>query len=251
MDDTSGEIFISYKSERRRAAEHLAETLRRHGYTVWFDYQLVKGRDFARQIDARIRVAKALIVLWCTMSVRSEWVGEEVDLAKSLGTLIPTKIEDCDLPVGDRRKDYIDLIHWDGSPRSHQLDKLLLAVAAKAGRDPQPNFRALQEYEAIWRRFGGPSLEAFALEAPLEASVGRARRPTSASCERRRGCTLRRSSRCSARTMRARGIVSFSPRRPTLRRRPSTERLCHGVRPSGVRLGIEQIQLLVERLDAV
>jgi formylglycine-generating enzyme required for sulfatase activity len=172
MDRDSGEIFISYKSERRRAAEHLAETLRRHGYTVWFDYQLVKGRDFARQIDARIRAAKALIVLWCTMSVRSEWVGEEVDLAKQLGILIPTKIEDCDLPVGDRRKDYIDLIHWDGSPRSHQLDKLLLTVAAKVGRDPQPNFRALQEYEALWRRFGGPSLRAFALEAPLEASVG-------------------------------------------------------------------------------
>ena len=43
MDGNSGEIFISYKSERRRAAEHLAETLRRHGYTVWFDYQLVRG----------------------------------------------------------------------------------------------------------------------------------------------------------------------------------------------------------------
>jgi TIR domain len=55
MDDASGEIFISYKSERRRAAEHLAETLRRYGYTVWFDYQLVKGRNFALQIDARSR----------------------------------------------------------------------------------------------------------------------------------------------------------------------------------------------------
>ena len=85
MDDASGEIFISYKSERRRAAEHLAETLRRYGYTVWFDYQLVKGRNFALQIDARIRAARALIVLWCTLSVRSEWVHEEVDLAKRLG----------------------------------------------------------------------------------------------------------------------------------------------------------------------
>jgi formylglycine-generating enzyme required for sulfatase activity len=172
MDSDSGEIFISYKSERRRAAEHLAETLRRYGYTVWFDYQLVKGRDFARQIDARIRAAKALVVLWCTRSVQSEWVGEEVDLAKARGILIPAKIEDCDLPVGDRRKDYIDLIHWDGSPRSHQLDGLLAAIAAMVGREPAPHFRALQEYDAIWRRFGALPLKAFTLETPLEASQG-------------------------------------------------------------------------------
>jgi len=172
MDDASGEIFISYKSERRRAAEHLAETLRRYGYTVWFDYQLVKGRNFALQIDARIRAARALIVLWCTLSVRSEWVHEEVDLAKRLGILIPAKIDDCELPAGNRLLDYIDLADWDGSPRSHQLDGLLAAIAAKVGRDPQPNFRALQEYDAIWRRFRALPLRAFALEAPLEARQG-------------------------------------------------------------------------------
>jgi hypothetical protein len=75
MVDIPGEIFISYKSERRRAAEHLAETLRHNGYMVWFNYQLVKGKDFARQIDARIRGAGALIVLWCTRSVGSEACG--------------------------------------------------------------------------------------------------------------------------------------------------------------------------------
>lgn len=172
MDKDSGELFISYKSERRRAAEHLAETLRRHGYSVWFDYQLVKGRDFGYQIDRRIRGAKALIVLWCTMSVRSEWVREEVDLAKHLDILVPTKIEACDLPVGHRLKDYINLSEWDGSPRSHQLDALFDAIAQKVGREPQANYRALQEYEATWRRFGAPSLKAFALEASLESSVG-------------------------------------------------------------------------------
>ena len=31
------EIFISYKSERRAAAEHFAEVLKRYGYSVRFD----------------------------------------------------------------------------------------------------------------------------------------------------------------------------------------------------------------------
>jgi len=199
MDKDSGELFISYKSERRRAAEHLAETLRRHGYSVWFDYQLVKGRDFARQIDRRIRAAKSLIVLWCTRSVASEWVNEEVDLAKHLGILVPTKIEDCDLPVGNRLKDYINLTHWDGSPRSHQLDALLDAIVQKVGREPQPNYRALQEYEATWRRFGAPSLRAFALDQPLEASVRARQLPEHA------------------------GTAAPSPSSPSVARRPTEE----------------------------
>jgi REP element-mobilizing transposase RayT len=58
-----------------------------------------------------------------------------------------------------------------------------------------------------------------------QAYLGLVRRP--------HGCTPRRSWRCSARTMHARGIVSFSARRPTRRCRRSTERLCHGVRPAG------------------
>src|SRR5215467_11871371 len=45
------EIFISYKSERRKAAEHLAAVLAHYGYSVWFDYQLIKGSDFGLQID--------------------------------------------------------------------------------------------------------------------------------------------------------------------------------------------------------
>ena len=60
------EIFISYKSERRKAAEHLAKILRCYGYSVWFDYSLLKGADFGFQIDAKIREAKAAVVLWCT-----------------------------------------------------------------------------------------------------------------------------------------------------------------------------------------
>jgi hypothetical protein len=82
------DIFISYKSERRKAAEHLAAVLRLHGYSVWFDYQLVKGSDFGFQIDRRIREARAAVVLWCALSAGSRWVAEDADLAHELGILI-------------------------------------------------------------------------------------------------------------------------------------------------------------------
>jgi formylglycine-generating enzyme required for sulfatase activity len=166
------DIFISYKSERRRAAEHLAAVLERYGYSVWFDYQLIKGRDFGLQIDRKVREAKALVVLWCSMSVDSRWVAEEVDLAQELGILIPVKIEPCTLRVGFRRQDYIDLSEWDGAPRSHRLDPLFDALEQKIGRPPADDYKALREYEATWRRFGALPLKAFAFDQPPEAHEG-------------------------------------------------------------------------------
>lgn len=166
------DVFISYKSERRPAARHLAETLIRHGFSVWYDYQLVKGRNFGRQIDAEIRVSKAVVVLWCGRSVNSEWVHEEVDLAKDLGILVPAKIEACELPVGNRLMDYVNLTSWDGSPRSHALDPLLDAIGRLVGRDPAPQYAALRDYEAAWRSFGALPLARLGIEQPLETGDG-------------------------------------------------------------------------------
>lgn len=158
------DVFLSYKRERRPAAEHLAGILRLYGYDVWFDYALVTGRDFGLQIDQRIRSSQVLLVLWCTRSVASRWVHEEVDLGHDLGTLLPTKIEPCELPVGHRRVHHFDLSTWDGSPRSSALDDLLVEIGNRVGRAPVPNFLGLKEYEAIWKRFGSPPLMSFALD---------------------------------------------------------------------------------------
>ena len=162
------EIFISYKSERRKAAAHLAKILECYGCTVWYDYRLVKGDDFADQIDAKIKEAKAAVVLWCSRSVRSKWVSDEAALAAELGILVPAKIEPCQLRVDFRSKDYVDLTHWTGSPRDHALDPLLDAIKQKVGRTLQPNYDSLREYEDIWRSFGAPPLKSFALAAPVE-----------------------------------------------------------------------------------
>ena len=162
------EVFISYKSERRKAAAHLAKILERYGYTVWFDYHLVKGEDFADEIDSRIREAKAVVVLWCKLAVQSRWVKREAALASSLGRFIPAKIEPCDLRVDFQAEDTIDLRDWNGAPLDHKLYPLIDAVAHRVGRVPQLDFKSMRDYEEDWRRFGAPSLKTFALETPAE-----------------------------------------------------------------------------------
>lgn len=164
-------VFISYKSERRAAAEHLARILNLHGYTCWYDYQLVVGRDFGRQIDQQLRSAKAVVVLWCPKSVVSEWVLEEADVAKTTGKLIPVRIEEATLPLGFARLQTIDLTTWDGSPQSPTLDRLLREVARHVGRQPKAQTPELQSYETSWRALGAQTLSQFALSRGLDEST--------------------------------------------------------------------------------
>ena len=162
------DIFISYKSERRAAAEHFAEVLKRYGYSSWFDYEQAMGEDFAARIEQEIRKAKALLVLWCSRSVASRWVREEVILARELGILVPVKIEACQVPIGSRLVRTIDLSAWDGGPCASALDPLIDALEKVTGRDTRLVRKSLKEYENAWWRLGSQRPRAFALKTPLE-----------------------------------------------------------------------------------
>ena len=58
------DVFISYKREERDVAENLARALTAQGYSVWWDVDLLPGDRFANEIEAVIKRAKAVIVLW-------------------------------------------------------------------------------------------------------------------------------------------------------------------------------------------
>src|SRR5262249_38630167 len=103
------DVFISYKRERRPAARHVEQILIRYGYSVWFDLALVRGQNYEAQIERELTVAKAVIVLWCGLSVASPGVRSEASRAKSLGKLIPLVIEPCTLPLFSTLEQNIDL----------------------------------------------------------------------------------------------------------------------------------------------
>ena len=107
------------------------------------------------------------------------WVAEWADLAQKLATLVPVKIKACELPVGFRRLDYLNLADWDGAPRDHKLDLLLDELEQKTGCAPHLDLKAVRACEETWRRFGAPSLKAFALDNPLEVSEGNRKLPES------------------------------------------------------------------------
>ena len=149
------DVFISYKRERRPAARHLEQILVRYGYSVWFDLALVRGADYEEQIQRELNTAKAVIVLWCGLSVQSPGVRAEASRAKAQAKLVPVVIERCELPLFSTLEQNIDLTAAAGSPRDHALDPILDDLERLVGRPPLADLKALREYDATWRNLGG------------------------------------------------------------------------------------------------
>jgi hypothetical protein len=153
--------------------------LTHHGYSVWFDDQLIKGRDAVadRPQDTRGQDSGRPVALAVS---RLRRVVEEAHLAHDLGTLAPVKIKACKLPMGFQRMDG-NLSSCFHPGMAHRAAIRLICRSTRrssgsAGR-PQIDDNGIREHEAAWRRFGKPLLSAFALGNPLAdiGAIGRCR----------------------------------------------------------------------------
>lgn len=156
------DVFISYKRDRFPAAQHLAKTLSLHGFEVWFDRELRSGEEFKTQIEAHLEAARTVVVLWCAKSVLSPWVQHEARIARTLGKIIPVRIEDVEPPNEFAGLQTLNLAGWDGSPRSGSLDRLLDEIERKSKTELRVNLRALRDYDEAWSTFGRLPLSAMA-----------------------------------------------------------------------------------------
>src|SRR5438477_7133745 len=86
------DIFISYSREDQAVARRYADALEAQGFSVWWDADLRSGEAFDEAIEAALRAAKAVVVLWSPTSVVSRWVRAEATLADRNKTLVPVVI---------------------------------------------------------------------------------------------------------------------------------------------------------------
>lgn len=109
-------VFLSYTSEDKAFARHIAHALSAHAITVWVDqYEILPGDALRAKIVEGIRRSEYFIVLLSRASLRSNWVTRELEVALEHNAeaarrrIIPVRIEDVDLPprLADFR--YVDL----------------------------------------------------------------------------------------------------------------------------------------------
>ena len=128
------DIFISYARRDERLAEGLAETLRREGWTVWWDAFLRVGEVFSEGLLAALAEARCVVVLWSSASVTSEWVRTEARAGAKRGVLVHAKIEDSiAIPQPFAHLQAARLTGWDGRRRWHPGFRRLVEGITRAG----------------------------------------------------------------------------------------------------------------------
>jgi len=154
-------IFISHSSRDRQAAAAMAARLRDQGYaSLFLDFDpadgIPAGRDWEREIYARLRGCDAVVVLCSAEAMASDWCFAEIVYARALGKrLFPVRIDACSVRTLLLDTQLVDLCTdpeegyarlWRGL-RSAGLDPAD-SFAWESGRPPYPGLAPFQAADA-------------------------------------------------------------------------------------------------------
>jgi hypothetical protein len=166
------DVMISYAREDQEIARLLAHRLGAEGFDVWWDPEIPPGKSFDQVIDAALRSARWVIVLWSRHSVASRWVVAEAEEATTHSKLVPALIENVTIPLAFRRIHAADLVGWRGDPNDpgyRSLSATLRGRQPAASRHVAP---AAAKPQAPKRKRGIPAMILALLITAVVAGIG-------------------------------------------------------------------------------
>ena len=96
------EVFLSHSAADRRLADQIAQTLRRHGISVWYSATNILGaQQWHDEIGAALRRCDWLVVVLTEEAVQSLWVKRELCYAlqqrRYLDRITPVMAKSCNI----------------------------------------------------------------------------------------------------------------------------------------------------------
>ncbi|MCA9908548.1 MAG: toll/interleukin-1 receptor domain-containing protein, partial [Anaerolineae bacterium] len=126
-------IFISYSRRDTDYARKLAESLRDHGFDIWFDEHIEYGANWEMAIFRAIDACAVLVVLMSPDSAASEWVQREVAYAeRRKKPIYPLLLEGEEFPRFVLTQ-YVDVTSHD-LPKEDFYDNLSQYLPRRSGR---------------------------------------------------------------------------------------------------------------------
>jgi hypothetical protein len=132
-------IFLCHSSNDKPAVRQLYQRLSRDGFDVWLDEEkLLPGQDWNREIIHAVQNAETVIICLSSGSVtKSGYYQREIKIAldaaqeKPDGVIfnIPARLEECKVPDGLSRYQWVDLYKPEGYTKL--IKALRLAEATK------------------------------------------------------------------------------------------------------------------------
>jgi adenylate cyclase len=128
------DVFVSYARSDRALVAPLVAAIEAKGWSVWWDPEIDAGQHFDDQIEAELKAAKAVVVVWTPTSAASRWVRGEAREAADRGTLVPVRFAGASLPMDVRAIHTTDLDGWGEDPQSAPFQALLRSLGAMIAR---------------------------------------------------------------------------------------------------------------------
>jgi formylglycine-generating enzyme required for sulfatase activity len=143
------DIFISYAREDRDRAKLLAEALKEHGWSIWWDRDLPFGRPFDEVIRAELQAAGCVISLWTESAVKSLYVIGEARDALSLKKLISVFLTPyrTELPYDLQGIHGVELIDWHGDTSNTEFQRMVHGITSILEQPPQKKTKAETEHK--------------------------------------------------------------------------------------------------------
>ena len=128
-------LFLSYVRKDAARARALASLLEMAGHSVWWDRHIKGGAQYAQEIEAALKAAEKVIVLWSAGSVGSPWVRDEAAAGRDTGRLVPVSLDGTQAPLGFGQYQTVDFSSWRGRSRPSAFQSLLDALTS-SGNTP-------------------------------------------------------------------------------------------------------------------
>jgi hypothetical protein len=134
----SHDIFISYATKDKAAADALCAILENNGVRCWIaPRDIVPGSDWGGSIVNGIRTSRVMLLVFSTTANASNQIKREVECAADAGvTIVPLRIENT-LPT-ESFKYFLGNIHWLDAltpPLEKHLQEVVVKVKAILGAE--------------------------------------------------------------------------------------------------------------------
>lgn len=139
------DVFISYAREDRLAAHKVAEALKGHGWSVWWDFDIAPGKTWDELIERELASASSVVVLWSATSLAKSWVKAEAAEALARGVLVPVLIEPVAPPLAFRQIQAAPLMDWRGDLDHSGFQQLICSICGLAGLPMRPEMTGKEE----------------------------------------------------------------------------------------------------------
>ena len=126
-------IFLSYARADVVKARTLASLLERADHSVWWDRYIKGGTQYAHEIEAALKVAEKVVVLWSAGSVDSAWVRDEAAAGRDTGRLVSVTLDGTQPPLGFGQYQTVDIANWHGRGKPRNFEELLDAISSTGG----------------------------------------------------------------------------------------------------------------------